>query len=122
MTAPMSGHARRKALLVGRLSEYYAAVYLMFRGYRIAAMRFRVKAGEVDIIARKGNLVAFVEVKARRITGDAVFAVDPATQRRIRNASLAWIARQPDAASLAYRYDIVAVTPRSRPQHFSDAF
>lgn len=117
-----TGHDRRKALLIGRLSEYYAALYLIFTGYRVVAMRFRVKSGEVDLIARKGDLVAFVEVKARRITGDAVFAVDPSTQRRIRNASLAWIARQPDAAALSYRYDIIAVTPWSRPQHFSDAF
>lgn len=113
---------RRKAFLRGHLSEYYAAAYLLCKGYRIKAMRFRTKSGEVDIVARKGDLVAFVEVKARRITGDAIFAVDPSTQRRIRNASLAWIARQPDAAMLTYRYDIVAVTPWSRPQHFIDAF
>jgi len=119
---PRSGHDRRKALLVGWLSEYYAAFYLILCGYRVVAMRFRVKAGEIDIIARKGDLVAFVEVKARRIIDDAIFAVDPSTQRRIRNASLAWIARQRDGSRLAYRYDIVAVTPWSRPQHFSDAF
>jgi putative endonuclease len=122
MTMARTSRDRRKAFLRGHLSEYYAAIYLLFKGYRIKAMRFRTKSGEVDIIARKGDLVAFVEVKARRITGDAIFAVDPTTQRRIRNASLAWIARQPDAAILSYRYDIVAVTPWSRPQHFSDAF
>ena len=113
---------RRKAFFRGHLSEYYAAIYLIFKGYRIAAMRFRSKSGEVDIIARKGDLVAFIEVKPRRITGDAIFAVDPTSQRRIRNASLTWIARQPDAAILTYRYDIIAVTPWSRPQHFIDAF
>jgi len=113
---------RRKAFFRGHLSEYYAAIYLVFKGYRIRAMRFRSKSGEVDIIARKGDLVAFIEVKARRITGDAIFAVDPTSQRRIRNASLTWIARQPDAAILTYRYDIIAVTPWSRPQHFTDAF
>lgn len=113
---------RRKAFIRGHLSEYYAAIYLMLKGYRIRAMRFRAKSGEVDIIARKGDLVAFVEVKARRITGDAIFAVDPSSQRRIRNASLAWIARQPDAARLSYRYDIIAVSPWSWPQHFPDAF
>jgi putative endonuclease len=113
---------RRKAFIRGHLSEYYAAIYLIFKGYRIQAMRYRSKSGEVDVIARKGDLVAFIEVKARRITGDAIFAVDPTTQRRIRNASLTWIARQPDAATLTYRYDIIAVTPWSRPQHFIDAF
>jgi len=113
---------RRKAFIRGHISEYYAVIYLLLKGYRIKAMRFRTKSGEVDIIARKGDLVAFIEVKARRITGDAIFAVDPSTQRRIRSASLTWVARQPDAAVLSYRYDIIAVTPWSRPQHFPDAF
>jgi len=113
---------RRKAFIRGHVSEYYAALYLLLKGYRIAAIRFRAKSGEIDIIARKGDLVAFVEVKARRIIGDAVFAVDPSTQRRIRNASLVWIAGQRDAAVLSYRYDIIAVSPWRRPQHFRDAF
>ncbi len=117
-----TSHDRRKALMRGRLSEYYAAIYLLLNGYRIKAMRFRTKSGEIDIVARKGDLVAFVEVKARRSAGDAIFAVDPTSQRRIRNASLAWIARQPDAALLTYRYDIIAVTPWSRPRHFHDSF
>ncbi|MDB5524157.1 MAG: hypothetical protein JWM58_1920 [Rhizobium sp.] len=113
---------RRKAFIRGHVSEYYAAFYLLMKGYRISAMRFRTKSGEIDIIARKGELIAFVEVKARKITGDAIFAVDPSTQRRIRNASLAWIARQEDAATLSFRYDIIAVSPWRRPQHFMDAF
>ena len=117
-----TSHDRRKAFIRGHLSEYYAAIYLLLKGYRIKAMRFRTKSGEIDIVARKGDLVAFVEVKARRITGDAIFAVDPSSQRRIRNASLAWIARQPDAALITYRYDIIAVTPWSRPRHFQDSF
>jgi putative endonuclease len=113
---------RRKAFIRGHLSEYYAAIYLLLKGYRIVGMRFRAKSGEIDIIARKADLVAFIEVKARRMTGDAIFAVDPATQRRIRNASLAWIARQADATALSYRYDIIAISPWRRPRHFTDAF
>lgn len=120
--ATRSRDDRRKAFIRGHVSEYYAAVYLLLNGYRIRAMRFRTKSGEVDIIARKGDLIAFVEVKARRITGDAIFAVDPSTQRRIRNASLGWIARQEDAAMLSFRYDIIAVSPWRKPQHFTDAF
>jgi putative endonuclease len=113
---------RRMAVLRGHLSEYLAALSLLLKGYRIVALRFRSKSGEVDIIARRGDLIAFVEVKARRITGDAVYAVDPATQRRIRGASRDWIARQPDSASLSYRYDIIAVSPGRWPRHFADAF
>ena len=113
---------RRKAFMRGHVSEYCAALFLLLKGYRIAALRFRTKSGEVDIIARKGDLVAFVEVKARRTTQDAVFAVDASTQRRIRNASLFWLSRQQDAARLSLRYDIIAVSPWGRSRHFPDAF
>jgi putative endonuclease len=113
---------RRKALRRGVLSEYLAALALLLRGYRIVAMRFRTRSGEIDIIARKADLVAFVEVKARASIGAAVLAVDPATQRRIRNASLDWIGRQQDAAALSWRYDVVAVSPWRWPRHFENAF
>jgi putative endonuclease len=113
---------RRKAFMRGHVSEYCAAAYLLLKGYRIVAMRYKAKSGEIDIIARKRDLVAFIEVKARRATLDAVFAVDPRTQRRIHNASLHWLARQKDAARLSLRYDIVAVSPWGRSTHFAGAF
>ena len=120
--APSGRDVRRKALRRGALSEYLAAAFLLARGYRIVVMRFRTRSGEIDIIARKGDLVAFVEVKARRGTNEAVLAVDPSTQRRIRNASLDWIGRQKDSAMLSWRYDIVAVRPWRWPRHFINAF
>ena len=78
---------RRKALRRGRTSEYVAALFLMLKGYRIAALRYRTKLGEIDIVARKGDLAVFVEVKARRDEAGAVDAVSFAAQRRIRAAS-----------------------------------
>ena len=106
----------------GHVSEYCAAASLLLKGYRILSMRYKSRSGEIDIIARKGDLVAFVEVKARRVTSDAVFAVDPGTQRRIHNASLHWLAKQKDSARLSLRYDIIAVSPWGRSTHFVDAF
>jgi putative endonuclease len=113
---------RRRAERRGRLSEYVAALFLMARGYRILAMRYRTPVGEIDIIARKRDLVVFVEVKARRIERDAVDAVGHATQHRIRSASDLWLARRHDAHLLSQRYDIVAISPWSLPRHFQDAF
>lgn len=113
---------RRRAFRRGHLSEYRAALAVLFKGYRIVAIRYRTKSGEIDLIARKGRLVAFIEVKARRALDEAVFAVTPSAQHRIRNASLAWLARQPDSAELALRYDIVAVLPWRWPMHLEDAF
>lgn len=113
---------RRKALRRGRISEYVAAVFLMLKGYRILALRHRTRLGEIDIIARKGDLAVFVEVKARRGEAAAVDAVSIAAQKRIRAASDLWLARQADQARLSLRYDIVAIMPGRLPRHFIDAF
>lgn len=113
---------RLKAFRRGHVSEYLAALYLLAKGYRIRAIRYRTKAGEIDIIARRGDLVVCVEVKARRNVDSAVFAVTGTAQHRIRAASEVWLARQPDAHRLSLRYDIVAVRPWRLPRHFVDAF
>ncbi|CAN7162142.1 YraN family protein [Rhizobium sp. LjRoot30] len=122
MAADPLGKKRKKAERRGRTSEYIAAAYLLLKGYRIVALRYRTRAGEVDIIARRGDVAVFVEVKARREEGLAVDAVSFAAQQRIRAASDIWLSRQADAASLSQRYDIVAVLPGRWPRHFRDAF
>ncbi|WP_421592252.1 YraN family protein [Shinella sp. M27] len=113
---------RLKAFRRGHVSEYIAALYLLAKGYRIRAIRYRTKLGEIDIIARRGDLVVCVEVKARRDVDSALFAVSGTAQRRIRAASDIWLSRQPDAHRLSLRYDIVAVLPWRLPKHFVDAF
>src|SRR3954466_7402842 len=107
--------SRRKALRRGRTSEYIAALFLMLKGYRIVALRYRTRLGEIDIIARKGDLAVFVEVKSRREAATAVDAVSASAQLRIRNASDLWLARQRDHARLSQRYDIVAIVPGRWP-------
>ena len=66
----------------------------MAKGFRIAARRWRSPAGEIDIVARRGNLLVFVEVKARARLDDAAFAV---TERQTahRAAAEAWLAAIP---------------------------
>jgi putative endonuclease len=92
--------SRRKALQRSYVFEYIAALFLMLKGYRIVALRYRTKLGEIDIIARKGDLAVFVEVKARRNEIGAIDAVSYAAQSRIRGASDLWRARQRDDARL----------------------
>ncbi|WP_275787867.1 YraN family protein [Pararhizobium gei] len=113
---------RLKALRRGALAEYRAAAALLLMGYRIVGFRYRTKLGEIDIIARKGDLIACVEVKARATLDQSVFAVSDLTQQRIRAASDLWLARQPDFARLSVRYDIIAVLPWRWPRHLKDAF
>ena len=71
---------RQVAFRLGLSAESRAAAYLMAKGYRILAKRFRTPYGEIDIIARRRNLLAFVEVKARATLDDAAFAVTPRQQ------------------------------------------
>lgn len=114
--------ARQKAERRGRFSEWFAALYLLLKGYRILALRFRTPAGEVDIIARRGDLVCFIEVKARGNVQGALDAVSQHTQRRIRASADLWLSRQPDRDRLSLRFDIIAVEPARLPRHFPDAF
>lgn len=122
MTREPPDRKRLKALRRGSLAEYRAALSLLMKGYRNVAFRYRTKLGEIDIIARKGNLIACVEVKARRSLNDSVFAVSDLAQRRIRAASDLWLAKQTDFARLSVRFDIISVIPWRWPIHLPDAF
>ena len=124
MTAAVPGGSagRRRAYRRGHFAEWFAALALMAKGYRIVARRFKTRAGEVDLIVRKGNLVALVEVKARADARAAVDAVTATAAKRIAAAGDIWLSRQRDAAKLSIRHDIVAVVPRRWPRHFPGAF
>lgn len=101
--------ARREAEARGRRAETIAALAYRLRGFAIVARRFRSRAGEVDLIARRGRLLVFAEVKARRSHDAAVFSVDPRTRRRVSGAAQAFIASAPHHAGADLRYDIVSV-------------
>lgn len=118
----MADAGRRKAYHRGRIAEWLAALALILKGYRIVALRHRTRLGEIDIIARRGDLVAVIEVKARPTLVEAMEAVSASAQRRIENSADLWLARQRDFARLSVRFDIVAVLPRRWPVHVENAF
>ena len=113
---------RRRFFQKGHRGERFAALALQLKGYRILATRFRTKGGEIDLIARRGDLVAFVEVKARPTLGEAMDAVGPSAQRRIEAAADRWLSKQADYGRLSARFDIVAVLPRRWPAHVPNAW
>lgn len=114
--------ARRAAFRAGLSAESRAALFLMAKGYRILARRFRAPQGEIDIVARRRNLIAFVEVKARGALDEAAYAVTPLQRRRIVDAARAWLMTHPEHGGLDLRFDAVLIAPWRWPRHIAAAF
>ena len=104
----------------GVKAEGKAALMLRLKGYRILKTRYKTPHGEIDLIARRGKSLAFIEVKARDNKAKALEAISSKAQSRIRNAALQFISEHPEAEALNMRFDVVAVYPRSWPQHFEN--
>lgn len=95
---------------------------LSIKGYRILARRYAADGGEIDIVARRGSVVAFVEVKARPGLEEAAVAIDATKRRRISQAARAWLTRNPWAMSATLRGDAVFIAPRRLPRHLPAAY
>jgi putative endonuclease len=113
---------RVAAFRTGLSAENRAAAYLMAKGYRILAKRYRTPYGEIDLVARQRNLLVFIEVKARANLDDAAYAVTPRQQRRIIDAAQAWLMAHPEHAEFDLRFDAVLIAPRRLPRHLLAAF
>jgi putative endonuclease len=113
---------RRRAWRRGRLAESTAAFLLRLKGFRILARGYKVPVGEIDIIARRGRLIAFVEVKARASIDAAAEAVTWRQRRRIDNAARWFLAQNPEMALCDLRYDLMLVKPWRMPVHIGDAW
>lgn len=113
------GGAARDA---GRWGEAVAAAWLMLKGWRILGFRLKAKEGEIDLLARRGRILAVVEVKRRSSLEAALAAVSPAQQARLLRSGQAIAARRPDLVGLFVRLDMVALAPGRRPRHIPDAW
>ena len=114
--------SRQKAYRRGHRGEWLAAAALMLKGYRILARRHRTRFGEIDLIARRGDLVLIVEVKARKTLIEAMQAIARESEWRIERAADLWLSRQPDYGRLSVRFDMVAVLPWRWPVHVENVF
>src|SRR6266853_3045435 len=121
-SAKRASPARVAAFRTGLSAETRAAAYLIAKGYRILAKRFRTPYGEIDIVARKRNLLAFIEVKARASFDDAAYAVTARQQARIIDAAQAWLMAHPEHADFELRFDAMLIAPRRLPRHLLAAF
>src|ERR1700728_699472 len=116
-TAKPASPARLAAFQTGLSAEARAAAWLMAKGYRILAKRFRTPYGEIDIVARRRNLLAFIEVKARATLDDAAYAVTPRQQARIIAAAQVWLMAHPEHEGYDLRFDAMLIAPRRLPRH-----
>ncbi len=111
----------------GRVAETRAAWLLRLKGYSIVARRFRpakaVGLGEIDLVARRGRMLAFVEVKARATDADALLAISAQQQHRLLRAAEHFLKVRPVYAGWPMRFDAV-VLERDRfwPRHVPDAW
>ncbi|MDX1580290.1 MAG: YraN family protein [Alphaproteobacteria bacterium] len=113
---------KRKAQRSGRWAESRAAWFLRLKGYRILERNWRHPVGEVDLIARRGGTLVFIEVKARPSEDQAREALQPRQQQRILRAAEAWLARNPSCANMHIRFDLITIVPGQRPQHSKAAW
>ncbi len=117
-----SSNKRRAAHVWGQHAESMGSVALMARGYRILARRWRCRVGEIDIIARHGNVIAFVEVKARHDYVSAAISITERQQQRIMRAAEAFMQNHPELNALDMRFDAILIEPWCWPVHVRDAW
>jgi len=118
----MSRAQRRAAMAYGLRAESIASVWLRAHLFRIVARNYRVRGGEIDIIAQRGTTIAFVEVKARASLDEAFAALTPQKQRRIACAANRWVATHPWAARRTLRADAILIAPGCWPRWIVSAF
>ena len=121
---PSQGPQRERvtAFRLGLSAESRAAMFLIAKGYRIVARRWKTPFGEIDIVARRRRALVFVEVKARDRADKAAEAVTERTKRRIVAAAELWLAHHPDDIERGIRFDVMLVAPGRMPQHIANAF
>ena len=128
MSTPRLQDKRQRAHRYGMAAEKIAALWLRAKGYRILKERYRNHGGEIDILARKGKVVAVVEVKARQSRQECTYSITPAKQVRLSRAAQGLMSSAPAVAGLedlhtcSIRFDVVWITPRQWPLHIKDAW
>lgn len=117
----MPGRRNRvRSYRFGLVSEALAATYLRCKGYRILARRYKTRLGELDLVARKGRIIAFVEVKARNKPLSEV--LQKRQQQRISRAATLFIAKRRQFATFSVRFDVMLIVPWRLPKHIKNAW
>ncbi len=113
---------RQAAERSGHRAETLAAWWLRLKGFRVLARRYRTPVGEIDLVAARGPLVVFVEVKRRATTVLALEAITPAQRLRIARAAEHFLARRVFPPETVFRFDVVLLARGRLPRHVADAW
>ena len=106
----------------GRHAEHRAAEALAAEGWEVLAQRVRTPLGEIDLVAARAGLLAFVEVKARATLTDAAFALGASQRARLLRAGEWWLGANPGHGEAGVRFDVVLVDGAGRIRRIADAF
>ncbi|MCL2468662.1 MAG: YraN family protein [Alphaproteobacteria bacterium] len=122
----MSKEARQKrgqkSQQKGLWAERLCCLFLRFKGYHIVAIRAKTPLGEIDLIARRGHVLAFVEVKIRPSLHQALEVISPTQQKRIHRAVQCYLAQNPVFMVMDCRFDAMLVVPWRWPVHVKNAW
>lgn len=113
-----------RAYRFGHVAEGVAALLLRLKGYRILARRYRTNFGEIDLIARRGRVLAMVEVKARSAKGGmhAAESLSASQRRRIERAASGYLASHSGSQNCDIRFDLIVVSRDRLPRHLAGAW
>jgi putative endonuclease len=112
---------RQKRYRSGHSAEWVAAAYLVTRGHRIIARRFKTGAGEIDLVTLKSGRIAFIEVKRRPTLADCEASIMPNLRNRVRAAANLWMAKNPNHQALTCGFDLMFILPWRWPVYLIDA-
>lgn len=112
----------KQTYAIGLLAEWLCILRLWLTGWRVLARRFRHPLGEVDLIAKRRNIIAFIEVKARSSGRKALESIHPAQQQRIMRSAQMWMAKHPQFQAYDMRFDVMWLSHWPFPHRLTDAF
>ena len=121
MSRPRTPEQRHEADRRGREGEAEAAMWLTQQGWRVIAERVRTRAGEIDLIARRPGLVAFVEVKWRGRSAALADAIDEHRLARVA-AAVECVWQDYATAGEDIRIDVILLAPGCQPTHIENAW
>lgn len=113
---------RRSSYAFGQNAESSASAFLTSQGYEVLKRRYRRPCGEIDVIARRDNHIAFVEVKARRTVDDAAWSIQPRQRRRIQEAASSFLAEHPSYDQCSASFDVILVSRSQDMTYIPQAF